>query len=85
MKKSIILLLLCTLCSIINAQEFIDLGLSVNWCTVNIGASTSNETGNLYAWGEIEPKKHFSMENYKYKDPENDQWTVNIGNNISGT
>lgn len=85
MKKSIILLLLCTLCSIINAQEFIDLGLSVNWCTVNIGTSTSNETGNLYAWGEIEPKKHFSMENYKYKDPENDQWTVNIGNNISGT
>lgn len=85
MKKYFLLTLFFCLFHTTYAQDFIDLGLSVNWCTVNIGASTPYDSGSLYAWGEIKSKKEFSMENYQYKDPENDQWAINIGNNISGT
>ena len=35
--------------------EYVDLGLSVNWATFNVGASKPEEYGDYYAWGEIEP------------------------------
>lgn len=85
MKRALILAIVCCIYSITSAQEFIDLGLSVDWCSVNIGASNTSQSGDLFAWGEIEPRKSFSMENYKYRDPENEQWTQNIGSNISET
>ena len=33
-----------------------DLGLKVLWATCNLGASAPQETGDLFAWGETEPK-----------------------------
>lgn len=30
----------------------IDLGLSVNWASCNVGANSPEETGNYYGWGE---------------------------------
>lgn len=33
---------------------FVDLGLSVMWASCNLGASSPEETGYYYAWGEIE-------------------------------
>lgn len=83
--KNIFVILFCIICSHINAQEFVDLGLSVNWCTANIGALATNQPGDLFAWGETEPRTGFTMENYKYKDPEYKQWTIDIGTEISGT
>lgn len=41
--KNIFVILFCIICSHINAQEFVDLGLSVNWCTANIGALATNQ------------------------------------------
>ncbi len=38
-----------------NGYEYIDLGLSVKWATMNIGATTPEEYGDYFAWGEIEP------------------------------
>lgn len=76
--------MLC-ICNSINAQEFVDLGLSVNWCSMNLGAKNISQSGYLFAWGEIQPRNNFTMDNYKYRDPENEQWTQNIGSNISGT
>ena len=43
----------------------VDLGLSVKWSPYNIGASSPFETGNYYAWGEIESKYNFGIETYK--------------------
>lgn len=35
--------------------EYVDLGLSVNWATFNVGATAPEEYGDYYAWGETEP------------------------------
>lgn len=40
----------------------IDLGLSVKWADINVGANTPEEYGNYYAWGETEPKEVYSEE-----------------------
>ena len=37
---------------------FADMGLSVKWGVMNLGASNQNESGDYFAWGEIEP--HYS-------------------------
>ena len=36
-----------------NGHDYVDLGLSVNWATANIGAKKSSDTGDYYAWGEV--------------------------------
>ena len=36
-------------------HESVDLGLSVNWATFNVGATSLEEYGDYYAWGETEP------------------------------
>ena len=48
----------------INGYDFVDLGLSsgLKWATYNIGANSSSEYGNYYAWGEIEPKENYNEE-----------------------
>ena len=46
--------------------EYVDLGLSVNWATFNVGATKPEEFGDYYAWGEIEPKTDYSWSNYKW-------------------
>ena len=35
-----------------NKHEYVDLGLSVKWATCNIGASSPEEAGLYFAWGE---------------------------------
>ena len=37
-----------------SVREYVDLGLSVKWGTMNIGASRSTDYGHLYAWGETD-------------------------------
>lgn len=46
----------------------VDLGLSVKWAAWNIGATSPEEYGNYYAWGEVEPKVDYTQENYKHAD-----------------
>ncbi len=35
--------------------DIVDLGLSVKWASFNLGASTPEESGDYYAWGETDP------------------------------
>jgi len=44
----------------------VDLGLSVNWAGWNVGASSPEQYGGYYAWGETEEKSDYSLETYKY-------------------
>lgn len=37
----------------------IDLGLSVKWATFNVGASSPEEYGDYFAWGETKPKSSY--------------------------
>ena len=51
-----------------NGHEYVDLGLpsGLKWATCNIGATTPEEYGDYYAWGENETKVDYSWETYKW-------------------
>ena len=49
-----------------NKYEFVDLGLSVNWATRNVGASSFEKYGDYFAWGETSVKNSYSWSNYKF-------------------
>ena len=48
--------------------EYVDLGLPSGtlWATFNVGASAPEEYGDYFSWGETQPKKDYSVNNYKY-------------------
>ena len=46
--------------------EYVDLGLSVKWATFNVGATSPEEYGDYYAWGETETKETYSWSTYKW-------------------
>ena len=47
-------------------HAYVDLGLSVKWATCNIGASSPEEYGDYFAWGETEPKDVYDWSTYKW-------------------
>lgn len=49
-----------------NGYEYVDLGLSVMWASYNVGANSPEETGDLFAWGEVTPKDEYTFDNYIY-------------------
>lgn len=71
-------------------DRWVDLGLSVLWAAYNVGASSPEEYGGYYAWGETETKSSYTWDNYKYAEKNYDSdgwwWTGSfIGEEISGT
>lgn len=44
----------------------VDLGLSVKWANMNLGASTPDDYGDYFAWGEIKPKDEYTEDNYEF-------------------
>ena len=49
-----------------NVHEYVDLGLSVKWATCNVGASSPEDYGDYYAWGETETKDYYDWSTYKW-------------------
>ena len=49
-----------------NGYVYVDLGLSVKWATMNVGASKPEEYGDYFAWGETTTKTTYDMLTYKY-------------------
>ncbi len=51
----------------IYGHEYVDLGLSVKWATCNVGASSPEDYGDYFAWGEIKPAPglNYTEENCK--------------------
>ena len=49
----------------LNGHEWVDLGLpsGIKWATCNVGASTPEQYGTYFAWGETKPKDEYSLEN----------------------
>ena len=72
---------------IVMDHEYVDLGLPSGtlWATCNIGASSPEEYGNYYAWGEIHgdyyawdgtsPKNEYNWSTYKYCKGSSDTMT----------
>lgn len=52
--------------TVVSTAKYVDLGLSVKWGDMNLGAAAPEETGNYYAWGETAPKDSYSWDNYKF-------------------
>lgn len=48
------------------SYEAVDLGLSVNWATCNVGAAHFYEPGDYFAWGEVLTSNDYSSENYDF-------------------
>lgn len=51
--------------------EYVDLGLSVKWATCNVGAESPSQTGDYFAFGEVEPKTNYTWDTYKWCTSEN--------------
>lgn len=77
----------------IEDDRWVDLGLpsGILWAKYNVGATSPEEYGDYYAWGETKEKTNYFWENYKYGfkkyDEEEGYYWVgqNIGANISST
>ncbi|MBO7268936.1 MAG: hypothetical protein J6U83_04185 [Bacteroidales bacterium] len=48
-----------------NGHQWVDLGLpsGTRWATCNVGASSPEQAGKYYAWGETKPKSTYTLEN----------------------
>jgi hypothetical protein len=45
---------------------YVDLGLSVKWATFNVGATSPEDYGDYFAWGETTIRTDYSWATYKY-------------------
>lgn len=68
----------------VSAGAVVDLGLSVYWCSCNVGAESPEEYGDYFAWGETKPKSSYTDSNYSYYDSDKATY-IDIGGNIAGT
>ena len=52
----------------VGTHEYVDLGLpsGLKWATCNVGATTPEDYGDYFAWGEVEPKTTYDWSTYKY-------------------
>ena len=48
-----------------NGYEYVDLGLpsGLKWATCNVGATSPEDYGDYFAWGETSPKAEYTIEN----------------------
>ena len=67
-------------------DRWVDLGLPsrILWAKYNVGATSPEEYGGYYAWGEIEEKNEYNYESHKYYNSSTESF-INIGDDISGT
>lgn len=67
-------------------DRWVDLGFpsGILWAAYNVGASSPEEYGGYYAWGETEGKESYTLENYKFYNSGTNSFEF-IGSEISGT
>ena len=69
-----------------DTHEYVDLGLSVKWATCNVGATSPEDYGDYFAWGETTAKEIYLWDTYTMTadgktvlDAEDDAAAVNWG------
>ena len=69
-----------------NGHEWVDLGLpsGLKWATCNVGATTPEEYGDYFAWGEVESKTTYNWNTYKYCVDNRDNFTKYCNNSDYG-
>ena len=70
-----------------NGHEYIDLGLpsGIKWANMNVGASSPEDYGGYYAWGEIEEKSNYDWSTYKWCNGSYDTQTKYCTSSSYGT
>lgn len=74
-----------------NGHEYVDLGITndqgepLYWATCNVGATTPEEYGDYFAWGEIEPKTDYSWSTFKWCNGSKNTLTKYNTKSSSGT
>ena len=46
--------------------QVVDLGIGVYFATCNIGATSPEQPGLMFAWGELQPKEYYRWTNYAW-------------------
>lgn len=56
-----------------NGHEYVDLGLPSGtlWATMNVGATSAEDYGDYFCWGETTPKSSYTESNYTYSGKSN--------------
>ena len=65
-----------------NTHEYVDLGLSVKWATMNIGAEKVSDYGNYFSWGETRPKNNYTWDAYKHGASADELYKYSYADNI---
>ena len=68
-----------------NGHAWVDLGLSVKWATMNVGASSPEDYGDYFAWGETTTKTTYSWSTYKWCNGSSTTLTKYNTNSSNGT
>jgi hypothetical protein len=68
-------------------HEWVDLGLPSGtlWATCNVGASSPEEYGDYFAWGETAPKEVYDISTYKWCNGTYDTMTKYCSDSLFGT
>ena len=66
---------LSSLCPDSNHPHQIDMGTGVYWACCNVGASSPEEYGGYYAWGETSTKYYYAWSTYKWCNGTDDSMT----------
>ena len=65
-------------------HAYVDLGLSVKWATMNVGATSPEDYGDYFAWGETQPKSEYNWSTYKWCEGSSDTLTKYCTNSDDG-
>ena len=71
-----------------NGHPYVDLGLSVKWATMNVGATSETDYGYYFQWGETEPhdaNTPYDYLHYKYGNGAHDALTKYCTDSRRGT
>ena len=63
-----------------NASDYeaVDLGLSVKWASMNLGATAPEDYGDYFAWGETQTKEDFYWNTYKWWEEHNKKHATGV-------
>lgn len=70
----------------LTSDDWVDLGLpsGLLWATRNVGASSPEDYGDYFAWGETTPKSVYDWSTYRYCNGHSDQLTKYCNNSSYG-
>lgn len=67
-----------------SSLKVVDLGLSVKWANLNIGATEETDSGNYYAWGSIQTSDIYNQNSYEWYDVPTESYKI-PATNIAAT